>query len=74
MNGIAESYVSGVSDAPLIGQTIGAALEHAATEWADRTALISRAQGVRWSWRELRIAPTPSPPASWRWGSAAAIA
>ena len=53
MNDIAESYVSGVSDAPLLGQTIGDALEHAATEWADRTALISRARSVRWTWREL---------------------
>jgi fatty-acyl-CoA synthase len=54
MNDIAESYVSGWADAPLLGQTIGGALERAATEWADRTALISRAQGVRWTWRELR--------------------
>ena len=54
MSAIAESYVCGVSDAPLIGQTIGNALEHAATEWADRTALISRAQGVHWNWRELK--------------------
>jgi fatty-acyl-CoA synthase len=57
MNDIAESYVSGVSDAPLLGQTIGDALEHAATEWADRTALISRARSVRWTWRELTDRP-----------------
>jgi fatty-acyl-CoA synthase len=54
MDDIAESYVSGVSDAPLLGQTIGKALERAATDWAHRTALISRAQGVEWTWRELR--------------------
>jgi fatty-acyl-CoA synthase len=54
MNDFAESYVSGWADAPLLGQTIGGAPERAATEWADRTALISRAQGVRWTWRELR--------------------
>ncbi len=54
MNDIAQSYVCGPPDAPLLGQTIGAALERAATVWADRTALISRAQGVQWNWRELR--------------------
>jgi len=54
MNDIAESYICGLSDASLIGQTIGNALERAATEWADRTALISRVQGVDWNWRELR--------------------
>ena len=54
MNEIAESYVSGTADAPLLGQTIGAALERAAREWADRTALISPAQEIRWTWRALR--------------------
>ena len=54
MNEIAESYVSGTADAPLLGQTIGAALDRAAREWADRTALISPAQEIRWTWRELR--------------------
>ena len=54
MNDIAESYVCGLSDASLIGQTIGNALERAAIDWADQTALISRAQGVQWNWRELR--------------------
>ncbi|HWE06007.1 MAG TPA: AMP-binding protein [Rhizomicrobium sp.] len=54
MNEIAESYVSGVADVPLLGQTIGAALERAATQWADRPALISPTQQIHWTWRELR--------------------
>src|ERR671912_730928 len=48
------SYVHGANDEPLLGQTIGQALDHAAAAWADRPALISRAQGMRWTWRELR--------------------
>src|SRR6516225_8797608 len=54
MSDFVASYVSGTADAPLLGQTIGAALERAAREWADRTALISPAQEIRWTWRELR--------------------
>ena len=54
MSDIAPSYVSGVGDTALLGHTIGAALEHAATGWGDRPALIASAQGVRWTWRELR--------------------
>ncbi len=54
MSEFTASYVSGVSDVPLLGHTIGHALDRAATQWADRIALISRAQGVRWTWRELR--------------------
>jgi fatty-acyl-CoA synthase len=48
------SYVHGAADEPLLGETIGQALDRAAAAWADRTALISRAQGIRWTWRELR--------------------
>ncbi|MFL5331978.1 MAG: AMP-binding protein, partial [Geminicoccaceae bacterium] len=48
------SYVHGAADEPLLGQTIGQALDCAATAWADRPALIARAQGIRWTWGELR--------------------
>jgi fatty-acyl-CoA synthase len=48
------SYVHGAADEPLLGQTIGQALDRAAATWPDQTALISRAQGIRWTWRELR--------------------
>jgi fatty-acyl-CoA synthase len=54
MSDIAMSYVSGVSDEPLLGYTIGEALDRAAAGCADQTALISRAQRIRWTWRELR--------------------
>jgi fatty-acyl-CoA synthase len=54
MTELATSYVHGAADGPLLGQTIGQALDRAAAAWADRTALISRAQAVRWTWRELR--------------------
>ena len=48
------SYVSGVSDEPLLGTTIGQALARAAERWPERPALISPSHGVAWSWRELR--------------------
>lgn len=47
------SYVSGIADAPLLGETIGRALNRAAARWPDRPALIDRGQGIRWSWRDL---------------------
>lgn len=48
------SYVSGISEVPLLGRTIGQALERAAARWGGREALVSPSQGVRWSWGELR--------------------
>jgi fatty-acyl-CoA synthase len=53
MTGHAISYVSGTSDTPLLGETIGHALERAAARWPDRPAVIDRGQGIRWTWREL---------------------
>jgi fatty-acyl-CoA synthase len=47
------SYVSGISDAPLLGETIGRALDRAAARWPDRPALIDRPLDIRWSWRDL---------------------
>jgi fatty-acyl-CoA synthase len=49
----ARSYVSGVSDAPLLGMTIGEALDRARATWGDREALVSPSHGVRLSWRAL---------------------
>ncbi len=54
MTGVAASYVHGAADAPLLSVTIGQALEDAARAWPDRTALIARAQGIRWTWAELK--------------------
>src|SRR5690242_18905374 len=49
----ADSYVSGISDAPLLGETIGHALDKAVQRWGNREALVSPSHGVRWTWREF---------------------
>src|SRR5688500_3286944 len=49
----AASYVSGTSDAPLLGMTIGEALDQARLKWGDREALVSPSHGVRLNWREF---------------------
>ena len=53
MNEIADSYVCGTSDAPLLGITIGRSLDQATRRWGDREALVSPSHGVRWTWKEL---------------------
>src|SRR5271155_5642628 len=50
---IADSYVCGVSDVPLLGETIGRSLDRAAGRWANREALVSPSHGVRWTWKEF---------------------
>ncbi len=47
------SYAKGVDYPPLLEYTIGEALERAAAAWADQLALVSRHQGIRWTWAEL---------------------
>src|SRR3954447_20375883 len=47
------SYASGVSETPLIGETIGANLERTVERFPDGDALVARHQDVRLSWREL---------------------
>src|SRR3954454_23001242 len=49
----ADSYVCGISDTPLLGDTIGRSLDQAAQRWGDREALVSPSHGVRWTWTEL---------------------
>ena len=49
----AMSYVSGLADKPLLGDTIGRHLDHAVVRWPDRPALVVRQQGVKLTWREL---------------------
>src|SRR6185437_12816022 len=49
----ADSYVSGVSDAPLLGETIGHSLDLAVRRWGNRDALISPSHNVRWTWKEF---------------------
>ena len=47
------SHTVGVTDPPLLEQTIGDALDAAVAKHPDREALVDRAQGVRLSYREL---------------------
>lgn len=47
------SYVHGASPEPLLGKTIGVALDDAARTWPDFLALSCRATGVRLTWSEL---------------------
>jgi fatty-acyl-CoA synthase len=49
----ASSYVSGSTDQALLSQTIGDALGSAAKRYAERPALISKHQSIRWSYQEL---------------------
>jgi fatty-acyl-CoA synthase len=49
----ADSYVCGISDAPLLGETIGRSLDLAVQRWGSRDALVSPSHNVRWSWKEL---------------------
>lgn len=48
------SYVSGPSSQPLIGQTIGAYFDRVCADHEHRLALVSRHQGLRWTYAELR--------------------
>jgi fatty-acyl-CoA synthase len=52
------SYVSGISDAPLSGDTIGRLLERRVAASGDRLALVSRHQGLRLTWSELSAGAT----------------
>jgi len=51
---LAQSYSHGASSVPLIGETIGAHFDRAATRWSDCEALVVRHQDVRWDWTELK--------------------
>lgn len=50
------SYVSGTGDTPLKGQTIGDCFDATVARFAHGDALISRHQGLRYTWQELRVA------------------
>ncbi len=47
------SYAHGVSTTPLIGETIGANFERTARRFAEREALVSHHQGLRFTYAEL---------------------
>ncbi len=48
------SYVKGTDEPPLLDMTIGEAFDDIARRYPDRTALIVRDRGVRWTWAELK--------------------
>src|SRR5438128_6480375 len=48
------SYVHGASSTPLIGETIGIHFDKVAERCGEGDALISRHQGIRWSYRALK--------------------
>jgi fatty-acyl-CoA synthase len=50
---ITPSYVSGTSDKPLLGDTIGDNFDRAVAAHGDREALVEFATGRRWTYREL---------------------
>ncbi|MEA2524043.1 MAG: fatty-acyl-CoA synthase [Thermomicrobiales bacterium] len=50
------SYVHGASDVPLIGATIGDLFDRVATQLLEHEALVSRHQGLRYTYAELREA------------------
>ena len=49
-----KSYVSGTSDSPLLGLTIGEMLDITATRYPANEALVVRHQNIRWTYAELR--------------------
>jgi fatty-acyl-CoA synthase len=50
---LTQSYVHGASPTPLSGETIGRLLRRAALEGPERPALVTRHQGVRWTYADL---------------------
>jgi fatty-acyl-CoA synthase len=52
----APSYSHGASDIPLLGETIGRNLERVVERHGDREALVSRHQGLRFTYAELNAA------------------
>ncbi len=47
------SYTSGISDVPLLGETIGQNLERTVASYGDREALVEVPTGRRWTYDEL---------------------
>ena len=47
------SYVCGVSDTPLLFETVGQVLARAARTHPEREAIVVRHQNVRWTWAEF---------------------
>ena len=50
---LAVSYASGPSDKPLLGSTIGKFFDYAAVQYADREAVVSIHQQIRFTYSQL---------------------
>ncbi|KAJ8026648.1 Acyl-CoA synthetase family member 2, mitochondrial [Holothuria leucospilota] len=48
-----ESYCHGASDKPLMGKTIGVALQETVEKFPDKDAFVYRAEGSRYTYRQL---------------------
>ena len=48
------SYVCGLSQVPLLGETIGEHFDRAVLRWPDCEALVVRHQNIRWNYAELQ--------------------
>lgn len=47
------AYISGISQTPLLGDTIGGNLLRTAAQWPDREVLVDRPTGRRWTYTEF---------------------
>ena len=59
--GAAPSYAGGVSDVPLLGDTIGANFERTVDRFGDREALVDHPSGRRWTMPSWMPPSTMSP-------------
>lgn len=48
-----KSYISGTSDTPLLGFTIGEMLDITAAKYPDNEAIVVKHQNIRWTYKEL---------------------
>ena len=58
MSALTHSYAKGATDVPLIEQTIGDFFDAMAARRPEREALVSRHEGLRFTWRELQAEAT----------------
>jgi fatty-acyl-CoA synthase len=49
-----QSYVQGLAQTPLLGETIGAAFDRAAARWGNNEALVAPRQNIRWTYARLQ--------------------
>jgi fatty-acyl-CoA synthase len=55
VTGRVPSYVSGSSDLPLLGYTIGEMFDQVVAQYPDQEALVARHQGLRYTYRQLQV-------------------